>query len=138
WASADTIVYTNSHSSDDSVRLFAVDIHTEQASYLMKPTQTTLRWVNPHRFFDGEVLAMMNTRDSTVFDLYRIPADGSGPVLFDKNNGGLSNWYRSTDGKIRLAVSSDSVQEVLWYRPEEHQPYRQVLHTDYISKVYPL
>lgn len=138
WASADTIVYSNSHSSDDSVRLFVVDIHTEQASYLMKPTQTTLRWVNPARFIDGELLAMMNTRDSTVFDLYRIPADGSGPVLFDKNNGGLSNWYRSTDGKIRLAVSSDSVQEVLWYRPEEHQPYRQVLHTDYISKVYPL
>lgn len=138
WASADTIVYSNSQSADDSVRLYVVDIHSEQSSYLMEPIQTTLRWVSPARFIDGELLAMMNTRDSAVFDLYRIPADGSGPVLFDENKSDLSYWYRSTDGKIRLAVSSDSVQEALWYRPEEDQPYRKVLQTDYISKVYPL
>ena len=110
WASADTIVYSNSQSADDSVRLYVVDIHSEQSSYLMEPIQTTLRWVSPARFIDGELLAMMNTRDSAVFDLYRIPADGSGPVLFDENKSDLSYWYRSTDGKIRLAVSSDSVQ----------------------------
>src|SRR5690606_42105269 len=58
--------------------------------------------------------------------------------LFVKNTGWLSNWCRTTDGIIGLADSSDSVQEVLWYRPEQHPPCRQVLHTDYISKAYPL
>lgn len=138
WASSDTIVYSNSQSAQDSLLLFVVDIHTEEASFLMQPVQATLRWVSPLRFVDGELLAMMNIRDSAVLDLYRIPSDGSGPILFDENKNGLSNWYRSTDGKIRLALSSDSVQEVMWYRAEEDQPYQKVLQTDYISKVYPL
>ncbi|HMR18750.1 MAG TPA: S9 family peptidase, partial [Sphingobacterium sp.] len=138
WANRDSIVYSNSRSIEDSLRLFVVDIHNEQSSNLMKPVLTTLRWISPARSVNGDLLAMMNLRDSAVFDLYRIPADGSGPVLLEENQSDLSSWYTSYDGKIRLALSSDSVQEVLWYRDEEDLPYRKVLQTDYSSKVFPL
>lgn len=138
WASADSIVYSNSRSSEDSLRLFVVDIHNEQSSYLIKPIQTALRWISPARFINGQLMAMMNFRDSAIFDLYSIPADGSGPVLLEENQRDFSSWYTSYDGKVRLAVSSDSVQEVLWYRGEEDQAYEKVLQTDYISKVFPL
>jgi dipeptidyl aminopeptidase/acylaminoacyl peptidase len=138
WASADSIVYSNSRTSEDSLRIFVVDIHNEQSSSLMPTTHSTLRWISPARFIDGELLVMMNIRDSSVFDLYRLPADGSGPILFEENRSEFSSWYRSTDGKIRLALSSDSIQEALWYRADENQPYQMVLQTDYSAKVYPL
>jgi Tol biopolymer transport system component len=101
WASADSIVYSNSRTSEDSLRIFVVDIHNEQSSSLMPTTHSTLRWISPARFIDGELLVMMNIRDSSVFDLYRLPADGSGPILFEENRSEFSSWYRSTDEPLK-------------------------------------
>ncbi len=135
WANNDSLVYSNSQSSDDSIRLYTIDIHTEASSLLMKPVDTKLRWVSPAKSIDGYLYAMMNIRDSSVFDLYRVPLDGSGPRLIEQNSEGFMSWYASFDGKVRMAMSSDSVQETLWYREEEDQDYQKVLQSDSSSKI---
>src|SRR5690606_28435412 len=80
----------------------------------------------------------MNRRDSTVIDLYRIPLNGDEPILVDKNVHNFNEWFVSSDGKVRLAISSDSVEDKLWYREEEGLPYQNVLETDFSSMIYPL
>jgi len=135
WANNDTLVYSNSQSPDDSVRLFTIDVHTEKEAPLMKPLMAKLRWVSPAKSTNGHLLAMMNMRDSSVFDLYRIPMDGSGPTLVEQNEQGFMSWYASYDGKVRLAMSTDSVQETLWYRDEEDQDYRMAFQTDPSSRI---
>ncbi|NGM62917.1 S9 family peptidase [Sphingobacterium sp. SGG-5] len=135
WATNDTLVYSNSQSSDDRIRLYTIDIHTEASSPLMEPVDTKLRWVHPAKAIDGHLHVMMNLRDSSVFDLYRIPLDGSGPQFMEQNSEGFMSWYASFDGKVRMAMSSDSVQETLWYREEEDQEYHNVLQTDSSSKI---
>src|SRR5690606_10578932 len=42
------------------------------------------------------------------------------------------------DGKVRLAVTSDSVQESILYRPDETAPFKQVSITDYQTQIRPL
>ncbi len=135
WANNDSLIYSNSQSQDDSIRLYTIDIHTESSSPLMKPVDTKLRWVTPAKSIDGNLHVMMNLRDSSVFDLYKIPLDGSGPELVEENSEGFMSWYASFDGKVRMAMSSDSVQESLWYREEDDQDYRKVLQTDSSSRI---
>lgn len=138
WATKDTIVFSNSESYKDSLRLFTVDVHTEKIQQLIKPTKHSLEWVKPARAFNGSLLARMNRRDSSILDLYRIPLQGGEPVLVDENIHDFKEWFVSSDGKVRLALSSDSVEDRLWYREEEGLPYRNILETDFSSLVYPL
>jgi dipeptidyl aminopeptidase/acylaminoacyl peptidase len=138
WATKDTIVFSNAESYQDSLRLFTVDIHTEKINKLLKPAKHTVKWLSPTRAFNGYLLAQMNRRDSTAIDLYRIPLSGDEPILVDKNIHNFNEWFVSSDGKVRLAISSDSVEDKLWYREEEGMPYQNVLETDFSSMVYPL
>ncbi|TCV10338.1 dipeptidyl aminopeptidase/acylaminoacyl peptidase [Sphingobacterium alimentarium] len=138
WATQDTIVFSNSESYKDSLRLFTVDVHTEEIRPLLAPSKHSLDWVKPARAFNGSLLARMNRRDSTIIDLYRIPLAGGEPQLVDENIHDFKEWFVSSDGKVRLALSSDSVEDRLWYREEEYLPYRNVLETDFSSLVYPL
>lgn len=137
WATQDSIVYVNSHSSQDSLRLFTIDIHSEKSNHLIAPTKRNLRWVTPTYAYNGELLAQMNQRDSTIFDLYRIPLNGSGARLVETNTGNITNWMRSPDGKVRVALSNDSVESILWYRAEEYMPYSNIVQTDYGTSIYP-
>ena len=138
WATNDTIVFSNADSYQDSLRLFTVDIHTDKINPLLKTSKHSLGWLTPTRAFNGQLLAQMNRADSTVIDLYRIPLNGSEPVLVEKNTQNFNEWFVSSDGKVRLAVSSDSVEDKLWYRAEEGLPYKNILETDFSSLVYPL
>lgn len=138
WIGRDSIVFSNTQSSEDSLRLFTIDIHHEVAKPLIPPAKHALSWLNPVRSSNGNLLAEMNIRDSSIFDLYRIPLDGSGPQLVELNPGNISSWYPSTDGKVRLALSSDSVEDQLLYRSQEGEAYRKVVEADFATTVLPL
>lgn len=138
WISSDSIVFSNSQSPEDSLRLFMIDIHDEIAKPLFKPTAHALSWLGSMKSKDGNLLAKMNIRDSSVFDLYRIPLDGSGPKLVEVNSGNISSWYVSSDGKVRLALTSDSVEDQLLYREEENEPYHKVVEADFATTIQPL
>ncbi|ERJ60511.1 S9 family peptidase [Sphingobacterium paucimobilis] len=138
WISPDSIVFSNTQSPEDSLRIFAIDIHTEKPQSLLAPAKHELGWLSPLRAKEGNLLAEMNVRDSAVFDLYRIPLDGSGPRLVEINPGNISSWYASSDGKVRLALTSDSVEDQLLYREQEEEPYKKVVETDFATTVLPL
>lgn len=138
WANNDTIVFSNAQSFQDSLRLFTVDIHTDQINPLFETSKHAIEWLSPARAFGGYLLAQMNRRDSTVIDLYKIPLKGGEPILVDRNTRNFNDWFISPDGKVRMALSSDSVEDKLWYREDENREYREVLETDFSSTLYPL
>ncbi len=138
WATPDSIVYSISESPKDSLRLFIIDINTEKSKYLIQPSKSELRWVPPVSAINGKLLAQLNKRDSTVFDLYRIPLDGSEPELVALNDQNMGTWMASKDGQVRLAISSDSIEDKIWYRDNEGQPFKKVLKTDFSTTVVPL
>lgn len=138
WVSDETIVFSNSESYQDSLRLFKVDVQSDKLTPLFKPAKHSLQWITPTKIFNGSLLAQMNRRDSTVLDLYRVPLDGGEPILVDENTHNFNKWFVSSDGAVRLAISSDSVQDKLWFREEEDQPFHHILETDFSSMVFPL
>jgi len=138
WASDSLIVYANSHSPGDSLRIFSIDVQSERSTALFPPKKGRLRWVSPQKLHRDYLLASLNDRDSTVFDLYKVYVDGRGLQLVTQNPGNVSSWFASPDGKVRLAVTSDSVQESILYRPDETAAFKQVSITDYQTQIRPL
>lgn len=138
WTSDSAIVYANSHSATDSLRIFGISINDEKSISLLPVKKARLRWLQPQRLYNDYLLASLNDRDSTVFDLYKIFVDGRRPQLLTRNPGNVLNWFPSPDGQVRLAVTSDSVQESILYRPSEQSPFTQVSTTDYQTLIQPL
>lgn len=138
WASDSLIVYSNSHSPSDSLRIFGISVDSEKATALLPVKDARLRWLTPHTLHGDYLLATLNDRDSTAFDLYKVFVDGSAPELLTRNPGNISKWFSSPDGKVRLAMTNDSVQESILYRATENEPFRQVTTTDYQTSIRPL
>src|SRR5690606_7130465 len=132
------IIYSNSHSPQDSLRIYSILVDTEKTTPLLPVKKARLRWLAPHTLYGDYLLATLNDRDSTVFDLYKIFVDGTAPELLTRNPGNISKWFSSPDGKVRLAMTNDSVQESILYRAEEDMPFRQVTTTDYQTSIRPL
>ncbi|GHE23460.1 peptidase [Sphingobacterium griseoflavum] len=138
WVSDSAIVYSNSHTPNDSLRVFGIAVNDEQSKPLLAVKKAKLRWLQPQKLYGNYLLAAINDRDSTIFDIYKIFLDGSKPQLVTRNPGNILNWFPSPDGKVRLAVTSDSVQESMLYRPDENVAFKQVATTDYQTLIQPL
>ncbi|MFD2743584.1 MULTISPECIES: S9 family peptidase [Sphingobacterium] len=138
WANDSVIVFSNSHYTDDILRLYAVNVETDSILQLVDPIKSRLKFMQPIRDYEGVVYASMNLRDSSVFDLYKVFLDGRKAQLVYKNPGMITSWLPSADGVVRLAMTSDSVQESILYRANEQQPFRQVGVYDFKTSVNPI
>lgn len=138
WLDDQRIIFSNTQSSADSLRLFHIDIKTEKRQVLLKPEKAKLRWVGPIKAHNGSLLVGMNSRDSSLFDLYRVFLDGRPKELVAKNPGNVMNWIGSPDGVVRIALTSDSVQETLLYRRAERDPFKEVMVNDFETLFYPI
>src|SRR5690606_7838608 len=74
----------------------------------------------------------------SLFDLYRIYLDGRPRELVLQNPGNMSSWIVSSDGKVRLAIANDSVQQSVLYRASEKVPFKEIIRCDVESSFTPL
>ncbi|HLR51077.1 MAG TPA: prolyl oligopeptidase family serine peptidase [Candidatus Sphingobacterium stercoripullorum] len=139
WVDSARIAFSNSQSFKDSVRMMLVDVQSEEIEPMFPAVPGKVRWVHiPGSGRPDYLLAAMNDRDSSLFDLYRIDLENKTRELLDKNKGNISRWFASSDGQVRLALTSDSLEESLLYRPRNHLPFAEVLKIGLGTSVYPM
>lgn len=136
WVDDKYIVYSNSQSAQDSLRLMVIDVETDERRQLLEPTAEKLRWVWVGD--DDKLLASISKQDSSVDDLYRIGLHSGKKELLFKNPGNIARWYATSDGEVKLALTSDSLDESLLYRTSENQPFKEVKKNNFITSIYPL
>ncbi|WP_286769286.1 MULTISPECIES: alpha/beta hydrolase family protein [Sphingobacterium] len=138
WNNDSKISFLTEQSTQDSLRLYAVDINTEKIWPLIKPVRGRFRWVHALVTGSDSFIAGINDRDSSFFDLYRIYLDGRPRELVLQNPGNMSSWVVSNDGQVRLAVANDSVQQSVLYRSSEKEPFKEIIRCDVESSFTPL
>ena len=138
WLDNKRIIFSNTQSPTDSLRMFQIDVKTEKRQALFSPEKSRLRWVYPIVEKDNSIMAGLNLRDSSLFDLYRIYLDGRKPQLVQHNPGNVVSWIGAPDGVVRMALTSDSVQESLLYRKNDGLPFKEVMKNDFETIFVPL
>ncbi len=138
WLNNDQIIFSNTQSPSDSLRLFHINIHTEKRKRLIPPMKAKLRWIHPIKEHQGALLVGLNTRDSSLFDLHKIYLDGKAPEMIYENPGNVVNWMGSLDGVVRIALTSDSVQESILYRKTEQDRFAEVVKNNFETIFVPL
>lgn len=138
WVNDEVIVFANLHSPADSLRIYAVNLQSEAVTHLITTRSSRMRFLRPSEEVDTYVYAVMNARDSAVFDLYKIFLDGRSPELAYENSGNIVSWIPSHDGQIRIALASDDVQQSLLYRRTESEKFRRVVTYDFNTTFRPM
>lgn len=139
WANDEELIFFKERLPGDSLRLMAVNKDALSVRYVLPPTNVDMRWVGPLKVnANGELLIGLNSRDSSVFDVYRIHIIDCIVEMVAKNPGNIIDWLPDNDGKIKLAIASDGHNETILYRDSENDIFKPVIENNFRTSVEPL
>ncbi|MXV17612.1 S9 family peptidase [Hufsiella ginkgonis] len=138
WANNNEMVYMKDRADDEGVRLFVVDKVKGAPQDLLPPGKFKAKLINPNRLKNNELIIALNKRDSSVFDVYRLNIPKRKLEMAAQNPGNITEWYADEDGQIRLALSSDGVNETLLFRESEGQGFKPVITSNFKTTIAPV
>lgn len=138
WVNESTIVYTSSVQPNGHTQLFAVQVEDQTTKAVLPPSSSRIRFISAGQGNSDELLVSTNERDSAVFDIYRLNVTKGRKKLIAINPGNIIRWYADLEGKLRLALASDSLQETMLYRDSEQEDFSIVTSNSFHNSVVPL
>lgn len=138
WANNNELLYLKNETEKDNYGLFAVTRDGSNKRELISFADTKIRMITTEPVQDDNVLVSLNRRDSTVFDAYRLNIQTGELSLLVRNPGNITKWYADRDGKLRMAIASDGVNETLLYRESEDVDFNPVLTNNFKVRISPV
>jgi len=137
WGNNDEIVYMK-NDLEKGPFLYVVNKEGENFRQVFSEGQLRLKFINPSRIINNQLLLALNKRDSTFFDAYKLDIVSGNLKLAEKNPGNISQWIADEDGKLKLAIASDGDTETLLYREMESVAFKPVVTYSFKSKIAPV
>ncbi|WP_449435525.1 hypothetical protein [Pedobacter steynii] len=139
WVSKDELIYYKE--TDPARRLsdiFIIDKDGNNERQLSNNEKSRIRVLDDQLMDDKYLLVSSNRRDSTVFDVYRLNVRNGEMEMAAKNPGNITDWTTDSEGKLRLATSSDGVNETLLYRESENEAFKPIVTNNFKNTLRPI
>lgn len=138
WAGNNRIAYVQDKGGNENFHLFAVNIDGSDLKELTPFEGVRVSIVDDLEDEDEFMLIGMNQRDARVFDVYRINIVNGEMEMIAENPGNIVGWQTDNKGKLRLAITTDGVNNSILYRDKETDPFKTVLTTNFRETLEPL
>ena len=138
WKGNDQILFVKDFGGDENFHVLSVPIDGGDPCDLTPFDGVRAGIVDDLRDDDRHVLIQMNRRDPKVFDVFRADVTTGELTPIAENPGNVMGWMTDHEGRLRVAIASDGVNQTLLYRDVEAEPFRPVLTTDFRETVSPL
>jgi len=139
WVSDDELIYYKEKSGVERLSdIFIINKNGKNERQLSNNGKSRIRVLKDQLVDKQFILVSSNQRDSTVFDVYRLNVRDGKMEMAIKNPGNITDWITDAQGKLRLATSSDGVNETLLYRDKEGQPFRPVITNNFKTTFKPI
>jgi len=138
WVSNNELVYYRKHPESKNISFFIIQKDGNNQRQLKEEESSRLRVLKDQLIDDKYLLVSSNRRDSTVFDVYRLNVRNGKMEMAVKNPGNITEWYTDADAKLRLATSSDGLNETLLYRETENVPFKPVITNNFKTTLNPV
>ncbi|WP_372934043.1 alpha/beta hydrolase family protein [Mariniphaga sediminis] len=137
WKGNDRILFLKDTGGDENYHLYGVNADGSDLKGLtvFEKVRTTI--IDDLKEDDDEVIVGLNKRDPTVFDPYRLNVLTGEMTMLAENPGNIVGWMTDHDGKLRVAIRSDGVNNTILYRNTEEEDFRPVLTTNFKETVSP-
>jgi len=139
WVSDNELIYyKESQDINRQSSVFIIDKTGANERQLNENEKSRLRVIKDQLIDNKYLLVSSNKRDSTVFDVYRLNVRNGKMEMAVKNPGNITDWITDAKGQLRLAISSDGVNEKLLYRENEDQPFTAIQTNSFTTTIKPI
>jgi dipeptidyl aminopeptidase/acylaminoacyl peptidase len=139
WVSKNELIYFKEFDADKRRSdLFIINKDGSNERQLTNNEKSTIKVLEDQLIDDKYLLVSSNKRDSTVFDVYRLNVRNGAMEMAARNPGNITDWITDPEGKLRLATSSDGVNQTLLYRENEAQTFKPVFTNNFKTTFRPI
>ena len=138
WKGSNRILYVKDFGGDENDHVVAVDVATGAITDLTPGEKVRAQILDDLPDQPDEILVQHNRRDPSAFDVYRIDLRTGKETLVAKNPGDVVGWQTDHEGRVRIAVRSAGLDNIVTYRPDEKSEFKPIIRTDYRTEVEPL
>jgi dipeptidyl aminopeptidase/acylaminoacyl peptidase len=137
WANNKRILFLKDSGGDENYKLFGVNIDGSDMKALTDFPKVRTQIIDDLEDIDDEVIIGLNKRDPKVFDPYRLNIVTGEMKILAENPGNITSWMTDHDGRLRMAGTSDGVNQSLLYRKTENEPFKVILTTNFRESLDP-
>src|SRR5262245_50754660 len=134
----DRILYVKDFGGDENFHVVSVNLQGEDLKDLTPGEKVQAQIVDALIDDDAHIIVAHNRRDTEVFDVFRIHVVSAAEKLIAQNPGNITTWMTDHDGKLRVALTTDGVNQSLLYRENEDDSFESIATTSFKEALAPL
>lgn len=138
WKGNNRIVYIQDTGGDENYRLYAVGIDGSNPKDLTPFEKVRAQIIDRLDRNENEILVSLNKRLPQVPDVYRVNVNTGEMQMIAENPGNYTGWATDWDGKLRIALTTDGVNNTLMFRNTEAEKFAPVITTTFKETISPL
>lgn len=138
WANNSRILYLKDTGGDENFQLYAVDIDGSDQVGLTVFEGVRTQLIDDLDELPDEIMVGLNKRNPRVFDPYRLNIVTGEMEMLAENPGNIMGWMTDHDGKLRVAVSSDGVNQSILYRETEKDEFKSIITLNFKEALNPI
>lgn len=137
WANNNRILFLKDTGGDENFQLYGVNIDGSNLIPLTAFEGVVTTIIDDLPEIDNEVIIGMNKRDPEIFDPYRLNIENGELTMLAENPGYIQGWMTDHEGKLRIAMALDGVNQSILYRDTEDQEFVTILTTSFKESMNP-
>ena len=138
WGSNSKIIFLKDKGGDENFHLYAVSLDGKDERDLTPFDGITVQVIDSLEENDDEVIIGMNQRNKEIFDAYRLNINTGALILEAENPGNVTDWITDHNGEIRIATTTDGVNNSFLYREKKSDEFKTLLTTNFRESLSPL
>jgi len=138
WANNNRILFLKDDGGDENFKLYGVNTDGSNLMCFTDFKEVKVSIIDDLEDIPDEVIIGMNKRDQRIFDAYRLNIVTGEMEMIAENPGNIVGWMTDHDGKLRIAISTDGVNQSIHYRKTEDDTFSEVITTNFKETIDPL
>lgn len=138
WLNDTSIIYLYDEDGKENFHLYHQNIKTKISKDLTPFPNVKIQILPINNDNSTDIYIKLNKRDPKVFDLYKLNVESANLTMIEKNTGQFSYWREDQSGNIKLAVTTDGVNEKFLYKSNVNNQYEEVLSVNFTENFEPL
>ncbi len=137
WGNNNRILFLKDTGGDENFQLYGVNIDGSNLLPLTAFEKVRTMIIDDLPDIESEVIIGLNKRNPQIFDPYRLNIENGEMTMLAENPGNIQGWMTDHDGKLRVAVALDGVNQSLLYRDKEEEPFKTLITTSFKETLSP-
>lgn len=139
WAGSSHLALLVENASTGGLHLYTIDTQNKTNKIIPFSSKVTkLEFIGSFKYPNRYVLFSMNERNPENMDVYRLDVITGKRSLIEKNPGNFLRWITDNRNVVRLAIGTDGIREILYYREADNATFQPIKTCDFRSSLIPL